>query len=68
MPQEKLIGSAEAREVLGIDKSTLSRWVQRGMLTPKHQLPGGNGAMLFAAQDVHVLAIDRATAQTARAS
>lgn len=42
----ELIGSAEACEVLGIDRSTLSRWVKDG-LDYRVRLPGRNGAFLF---------------------
>jgi predicted site-specific integrase-resolvase len=42
-----LIGSAELCEVVGIDRSTLSRWVQVGKITPAMKLPGKRGAMLW---------------------
>jgi predicted site-specific integrase-resolvase len=56
-PTNDLIGSAEACELLGgIDRSTLSRWVAFGKLTPAQQLPGRNGAFLFRRTDVEALA------------
>ena len=33
--------------MLGVDKSTLIRWVQRGQITPTFKLPGSNGAYVF---------------------
>lgn len=63
MTNTTLIGSAKACEVLDIDRSTLSRWVKAGTITPKHQLPGKNGAMLFDPQDVNRVCLDRAAAQ-----
>lgn len=50
------IGSREACQILSIDKSTLSRWVAAGRLTPLVKLPGRNGAMLFGRSDVEALA------------
>jgi len=43
-----LLNSAEACERLNaIDRSTLSRWVQIGRITPVQKLPGLRGAFLF---------------------
>jgi excisionase family DNA binding protein len=57
MPSTRdLIGSAEACQILGIHGSTLGRWVKAGRITPVTQLPGTNGAMLFARADVERLA------------
>lgn len=56
-----MIGSAEACQVLGgIDRSTLSRWVQLKKLQPVLRLPGARGAMLFRRADVERLARERA--------
>ena len=60
MANANLIGSAEACAVLDIDKSTLSRWVKAGILTPAHKNPGRNGAMLFRPSDVTKVCLDRA--------
>jgi predicted site-specific integrase-resolvase len=62
MAYANLIGSAAACRVLDIDKSTLSRWVKAGTLTPKIKLPGRNGAFLFDPQDVTKVCLDRAGA------
>jgi predicted site-specific integrase-resolvase len=53
-----LIGSAEACQILGIHGSTLGRWVKIGRITPVTQLPGTNGAMVFARVDVLRLAAE----------
>ena len=55
MPQT-LLPSATVCERLLIDRSTLSRWVAAGRITPTMQLPGRTGAMLFDPKDVERLA------------
>lgn len=57
---QNLIGSAQACQVLSVDKSTLSRLVKAGTLTPVMKLPGKNGAMLFDPADVTRVCLDRA--------
>ena len=47
-----LLGSAEVCERLGIDRSTLSRWVAAEKIRPAVRLPGRTGAMLFDPADV----------------
>jgi excisionase family DNA binding protein len=47
--------SAEACEQLEIDRSTLSRWVASGTITPAQKLPGLRGAFLFTPGDVEKL-------------
>jgi excisionase family DNA binding protein len=46
------IGSAEAAEVLGIDRSGISRLVSAGKLKPITKLRGATGAYLFSRADV----------------
>jgi excisionase family DNA binding protein len=60
MPDEPLIGSAEACEAIGIDRSTLTRWVAQGRITPAHKMPGSSGAFLFKRADVAQLVLLRA--------
>lgn len=56
------IGSADVCERLKIDRSTLSRWVAAGRLTPAMRLSSGpTGAFLFSAEDVEALAVERAS-------
>lgn len=58
-----LIGSAEACRLLGdINRSTLTRWVQIGTITPAMRLPTDNGAFLFRRSDVVDLAKKRGVA------
>jgi excisionase family DNA binding protein len=47
-----LIGSAEACERLGIDRSTLTRRIARGQITAVQKLPGETGAYLFEAAEI----------------
>lgn len=57
-----LIPSAEACERLEIDRSTLSRWVAAGKITPALKGPGPNGAFWFTAKSVDALQSDMRTA------
>jgi hypothetical protein len=61
-----LIASSQACERLGIDRSTLSRWVQLGKITPAMRLPGNRGAMLFDPAAVDTLAADLAAERALR--
>jgi excisionase family DNA binding protein len=49
-----LIGTAEACEILGKDRATVTRWVEKGKLT-SHKMPGRTGAHLFDRQEVEAL-------------
>jgi excisionase family DNA binding protein len=42
-----LLATIEAAEVIGVERSTLSRWAESGRITVAHRLPGKNGAVLF---------------------
>ena len=55
MTKNDLIGSAEAAELLGIDRATISRWVAAGRLTPAGKIPGLTGARMFHRKDVEAL-------------
>lgn len=48
--------SHEAAERLNINRSTLTRWVLAGDVTPLRQLPGARGAYLFDPQAISDLA------------
>ena len=61
MPND-IIGSTEACTILVVDKSTLSRWVAAGRITPVARLPRKNGALIFNRSDIDALAAERATA------
>jgi predicted site-specific integrase-resolvase len=43
----KYLGSTEACERIGIDRSTLTRWVQLGRIAYAQKLPGPKGVYLF---------------------
>jgi excisionase family DNA binding protein len=68
MAETKLIGSAEACKRLDVDKSTLSRMVQRGEIAPAMRIgESANAAMLFRPVDVNNVILIRAAARTAAA-
>lgn len=50
-----LIGTTEAAERKGVDRSTFFRWVQLGKIKPVMKLPGQTGAMLFDPAEVDAL-------------
>lgn len=68
MPQDSpddLIGSAEAARIIGIDRSTFSRWAlyqKVDQLRPAVVLPGDRriGARLFRRADILVVAAEHA--------
>lgn len=43
----EFIGSTEVCRRLGIDRGTLTRWIQLGHITPSGKLPGSSGAYLW---------------------
>ena len=56
-----IIGTAEVCEILGIDRSTLSRWIAAEKVVPLQQLPTSKGAYLFIRAYVEALAVERGT-------
>lgn len=44
---DDLLATVEAADVLGVERSTVSRWVEKGRLVPAQKLPGNTGAFLF---------------------
>jgi excisionase family DNA binding protein len=58
-----LLGTTEAAAELGLERSTLARWVQLGKLTPAVKLPGPTGAMLFRRSDIDALRDEAAQAR-----
>jgi excisionase family DNA binding protein len=46
-PPPDLITSSEVCDLLSIDRSTLSRWVKEGRITPVMKLPGLRGGFVF---------------------
>lgn len=58
---ETLIGASEAAGLLGIDRSTLTRWVKAGRIEAAHKNPHSNGALVFDREAVERLAAERAS-------
>lgn len=51
--QQLLLSSTQVCDQLGgIDRSTLSRWVQLGKITPLFKHPGPRGAFVFTQAEV----------------
>ena len=52
-----LIGSAEAAQILGVTRQTLTRWLNEGRLKPVHRFPsaGKNGALVYVRADIEQL-------------
>jgi len=59
--QTTLIGAQEAAALLGVDKSTLTRWAKAGKIKAV-KAPGSNGPYLFRPAEVHRVAAERAEA------
>ncbi len=47
--------SAEVCSALGIDRSTLTRWVAAGRIAPAAKAPGKRGAFLFSKATVEAV-------------
>lgn len=52
----EIIGSAEAAEILGVDRRTLTRMVADGRIEPATKLPARTGAYLFDRAAIEALA------------
>lgn len=50
--QTELIGTSEAAQRLGVDRSTVTRWVKSGRLMPAMTVPGYRGNFLFDPADL----------------
>lgn len=64
-PTPTLIGAAEACEILGIDRSTLTRRIQLGVLAPFAKLSGPRGAYIFELDAIKALAAEHTEAGVA---
>ncbi|MDF2826881.1 MAG: hypothetical protein K0R01_164 [Mycobacterium sp.] len=53
---QHLIGTSEAATRLGVSRSTLTRRVEAGEITPTIVVPGYRGAFLFEPADIEALA------------
>lgn len=47
MTAPELINTAQAAQMLGVDRSTLTRWVSAGKIKPHIVVPGYRGPLLF---------------------
>jgi predicted site-specific integrase-resolvase len=56
----QLIGAAEAADILGLERSTLTRWIHAKKIQPITQLDGKRGAYVFDRLDVLALAQGKA--------
>ena len=54
-PSDILTAATVCKE-FGCDRSTLSRWVKEGFITPFFQHPGERGAFLFSIEEVQRVA------------
>ncbi len=57
---EELV-TAEVCKLLNIDRTTVTRWVQAGKLTPARKLPGVSGAYLYKRADIDAMLERRAS-------
>ena len=64
MATPDLIGTTEAAERCGVDRTTFFRWVQLGHIRPVQKLPGRTGALLFNPADVDALIAKRTAEHT----
>jgi predicted site-specific integrase-resolvase len=55
----ELIGAPEAARRLGVDRSTLTRWVKAGRIEAHTKLPHTNGALVFDSAAVDALKTER---------
>lgn len=62
MPNTDLMATVEVAESLGCERSTLSRWVKEGRITPAMRLPGPTGAFLFHPAEVERVRLTEAAA------
>lgn len=52
----QFLSSVEVCEIVGFDRSTLSRWIKDGTAKPAMRLPGKTGAYLFTPEEATRLA------------
>lgn len=59
MTHPALVPSSDAAARLGIDRRTLTRWVEAGRIAAATKLPGLRGAYLFDAAEIDRVASER---------
>lgn len=52
---DDLLSTKQAAEIIGCERSSLTRWVQLGRIEEAHKIPGDTGARLFRRSDVEAL-------------
>lgn len=52
----QLIGAAEAALILGVERSTMNRRLQRGDIVPLTKIDGPRGSYIFDRADIEALA------------
>jgi predicted site-specific integrase-resolvase len=57
------LSSGEACAILDVDRSTLIRWVYKGIVKDAHKMPGDTGAYLFSRAEIARLARERLAAR-----
>lgn len=58
----RLIGSAQAAKIFGVDRATINRWAQAGEIPVAYDPETEKGARLFDADVIEQLAREKATA------
>jgi excisionase family DNA binding protein len=56
-------GITEIADRLGVDRTTVFKWVQQGKLTAAHKMPGRTGALLFDEAEVERFVAERTEAE-----
>ncbi len=55
-PPSDLLTTGALAKAVGMERSTLVRWVQTGRVRPSSKLPGPTGAYLFSPSDAALIA------------
>lgn len=63
-----LLGTVQAAELIGIERSTLTRWSENGRITRAMKLPGKAGTVLFHRSEVERVAAEYAAITSGAAS
>lgn len=58
MPDLEILTSAQAADRLGIDRATLHRWANAGIIAVHYQAPHKHGTRLFTAREVNRVKAD----------
>lgn len=66
--QPAFLGTVEACARLGVDRSTLTRWVASGRIKPAAKLPSRNGALFYDEAEVERLRAELAGVAQASSS